>query len=46
MAEAKNTAKADALRNKAKLQQKQVQARIQAQKVKHMMNKPKPRVKE
>lgn len=44
MAETKMTAKADALKDKAKLQQKQVEARMQSQKIKHMMKRPKPRV--
>ncbi|MBF0371553.1 MAG: hypothetical protein HQL52_19110 [Magnetococcales bacterium] len=45
MAEAKKTAKAEALKNKAKLQQRQAQAFAKAQRIKHMMSKPKPRIK-
>ncbi|MBF0436319.1 MAG: hypothetical protein HQL77_13220 [Magnetococcales bacterium] len=46
MAEPKKTAKAEAMRNKALLQKRQAQAHAQVQKVKHMMNRPKPRIKQ
>lgn len=45
MAEPKRTAKAEAQKNKALLQKKQVEAHSKVQKVKHMMNRPKPRLK-
>nr|CRH08014.1 Protein of unknown function [Candidatus Magnetococcus massalia] len=45
MSEAQKTAKADALMSKAKMQKSMAQARAQSAKAKHMMNKPKPRLK-
>nr|CRH08015.1 Protein of unknown function [Candidatus Magnetococcus massalia] len=45
MAEAQKTAKADALMNKAQMQKSMAQARAQSAKAKHMINKPKPRLK-
>ncbi|MBF0153712.1 MAG: hypothetical protein HQL64_08235 [Magnetococcales bacterium] len=42
MSEAQKTAKADALRNKAKLQQMQAEARARTQRIKNMMQRPKP----
>lgn len=46
MAGKPNSAKVDAARNKANLQKKQAQAHAQAQKIKHMMSRPKPRISE
>lgn len=46
MAGKPNTAKVDAARNKANLQKKRAQAHSHAQKIKHMMSRPKPRFKD
>lgn len=45
MAEPIRTGKSDAQMNKAKLKLKQIAAQAQAQRIKHMMNRPQPRVK-
>ncbi len=44
MPKANTTAKSNSLKNRAELQQKQAEAFMKAQKLKHMMKKPKPRV--
>jgi len=45
MAKPKLSAKATAQKNKALLQKKQIEAHSKVQKIKHMMNRPKPRLK-
>ncbi|MBF0427689.1 MAG: hypothetical protein HQL94_02090 [Magnetococcales bacterium] len=44
MAEPMRTARTDAQMNKAKLKLKQIEAQARAQRIKHMMHRPQPRV--